>query len=112
MLIPQGGIQHSRYILALVKDFVGGWGGENIKFLQIAYYLKPPQEEVDEIFNLFLAKVDLPPDSLRIVRGDEAPEPLNKSETNAIIDAVMASDIDDGAKVKVYNIIKNIKNRP
>ena len=83
-----------------------------LRFLQIAYYLKPPQEEVDEIFNLFLAKVDLPPDSLRIVRGDEAPEPLKKSETNAIIDAVMASDIDDGAKVKVYNIIKNIKNRP
>ena len=81
------------------------------RFLQIMYYLNPPQEEVDEIFDLFLAKVDLPPHALRITQGDEAPEPLKKSETDAIIDAVMASDIDDSAKVKVYNIIKSIRGK-
>lgn len=83
-----------------------------LRFLQIAYYLKPPKEEVDEIFDLFLAKVDLPPNALRIVLGDETPEPIKKSETDTIIDAVMAAnDIPDGAKIKVYNIIKNTKGR-
>ena len=85
-----------------------------LRFLQIMYYLNPPTQEVDEVFNLFLAKVDLPPNSLRIVRGDEdvpAAKPGKKAEVDAIVDAVMASDIDDGAKVKVYNIIKNIRGK-
>lgn len=84
-----------------------------LRFLQIAYYQNPPKAEVDEVFNLFLAKVDLPPDAIRIAVGDAPlPEMSNKkAELDAVIDAVMASDLDDAAKVKVYNIIKNIRGK-
>lgn len=95
-----------------------------LRFLQIVHYLKRDMAEANEIFNLFLAKVDLPPDSLRIVKKgetdaitdtdtDDAAKTVNKAEAeaDAIIDAVMAADIDDTAKVKVYNIIKSIKSR-
>ena len=84
------------------------------RFLQIMYYRNPQQIEVNDIFNQFLAKVDLPPNSLRIVPGDEdipAAKPVKKTEIDAIVDAVMDSDIDDAAKVKVYNIIKNIRGK-
>jgi DNA-binding transcriptional regulator YdaS (Cro superfamily) len=82
------------------------------RFLQIMYYRNPPQAEANDIFNQFLAKVDLPPNSIRVVMhpqenaaSNNMPQPNNN---DAIIDAVMASDIDDTAKVKVYSIIKGI----
>lgn len=84
-----------------------------LRFLQVIYYLNKEEAEANEVFNLFLAKVDLPPDSLRIVRGDNVSpsKPVKKTEVDAIVDAVMAADIDDTAKVKVYNIIKNIRGK-
>lgn len=95
-----------------------------LRFLQIVHYLKRDVAEANEIFNLFLAKVDLPPDSLRIVKkaetdaitdtvrdANDTAKTVKKAEADAIIDAVMAADIDDAAKVKVYNIIKSIRGK-
>ena len=77
----------------------------------------PPQSEVDEIFNIYLAALDLPENALKIAHKDHCE--AGKSEVSIsfdtrigrIIDAVMSSDIDDAAKVKVYNIIKNIRGK-
>lgn len=93
------------------------------RFLQIVHELNPPQNEVDEVFNLYLNKFDLPVNSFRIRKNvDVVQQPENKpmeaapivnpvdiDVVSAIIDAVMASDIDDTAKVKVYNIAKEVK---
>jgi hypothetical protein len=109
------------------------------RFLQIVHQLNPPQNEVDEVFNLYLNKFELPVNSFRIRKNvdtvqvqqqknkpmaienkpmaienvvEVAPivNPVDINVVSAIIDAVMASDIDDTAKVKVYNIAKEIKD--
>ena len=86
------------------------------RFLQIIYHLNPPQEEVQDIFNLYLKELDLPADGITIRHREEvANQDVSISfdtRIARIIDAVMASeDIPDGAKIKVYNIIKNTKGR-
>lgn len=100
------------------------------RFLQIVHELNPPQNEVDEVFNLYLNKFDLPVNSFRIRKNvDMVQQPENKpmaienaveaapmvnsadtDVVSAIIDAVMAADIDDAAKVKLYNIAKEIQD--
>ena len=86
------------------------------RFLQIIYHLNPPQSEVDEIFNMYLADLDLPENALRIAHKDPGEAGKNDvsisfdTRVGRIIDAVMSSDLDDAAKVKVYNIIKSVKN--
>lgn len=84
-----------------------------LRFLQIAYILEKKQDHIDKVFNLFLAKVNLPPNSMRVIMNPKAQTANNgpRNNNDAIIDAVMASDIDDSAKVKVYNIIKQIEKK-
>lgn len=88
------------------------------RFLQTIYYLNPPQEEVTEVFNLYLEDLNLPPDSLKIQHGDivncgqggvslSCANKLNGT-ISKITDEVMASSLSAEAKVEVYNIIKNI----
>jgi hypothetical protein len=90
------------------------------RFLQTIYYLNPPQEEVTEVFNLYLEDLNLPPDSLKILHGDVAnsgQSGVSISSTakinntiNKITDAVMSSKLSAESKVEVYNIIKSIVN--
>ena len=88
------------------------------RFLQTIYYLNPPQEEVADVFNMYLEDLNLPPDSLKILHGDtvncgqggvslSCTNKLNGT-INKITDEVMASSLSAEAKVEVYNIIKNV----
>ena len=89
------------------------------RICQIIHFLKPPQSEVDEMFNLYLEDLNIPPGSLRLVMTDTVEQSGEdsanisfshcSSRLSKITDAVMASDIDDSAKVKVYNIIQSVK---
>jgi hypothetical protein len=91
------------------------------RICQIIHFLKPPQSEVDEMFDLYLEDLDIPPGSLRLVMtdtGEQSGEDSNVSFTHCsssssklskITDAVMAADIPAEAKVIVYNIIQNVK---
>lgn len=85
------------------------------RFLQIVYYLNPPQQEVDEIFNVYLKDLELPPYAFSILHK-EHPAAGNdrvflslEDKINKITDSVMTSDLADDAKVKVYNIIRSIR---
>ena len=81
------------------------------RFLQIIYHLNPPQGEVQEIFNMYLKELDLPPDGIIIKHKDESADQEVSisfdSRIARITDEVMGSDIPDSAKIRVYNIIKN-----
>jgi predicted transcriptional regulator len=86
------------------------------RFVQIVHYLNPPQNEVDEIFDLYLEELGIPAGSMRLSSLGSKQNEVSEvsishcsSRINKIIDAVMASDIDDSAKVKVYNIIQSTK---
>jgi transcriptional regulator with XRE-family HTH domain len=87
------------------------------RICQIVHFLKPPQTEVDEMFDLYLEDLDIPPGALRLVITDPQAQPEESasisfsysSSLSKITDAVMLSDIDDSAKVKVYNIIQSVK---
>lgn len=85
------------------------------RFLQIMYHLNPPQDEVQEIFNLYLKELDLPADGIIIRHKEESTDPevsiTFDSRVARITDAVMESDLSDEAKVKVFKIIKNTKGR-
>jgi predicted transcriptional regulator len=83
------------------------------RFVQIVYALNPPQEEIDEIFNLYLDDLGIPHHAMKLLHSDSEHSgdmDLSLSQTESritkIINLVMASDIDDSAKVKVYNIIQ------
>lgn len=85
------------------------------RFVQIVHYLNPPQSEVDEIFDLYLEDLGIPAGAMRLStvnsKNDVAEVSIShcSSRINKIIEAVMASDIEDSAKVKVYNIIQSTK---
>jgi hypothetical protein len=85
------------------------------RFLQIIHFLNPPQEEVTEVFNLYLEDLGLPENCITIKHSNTAETGSNNlsissnSKIPRIIDAVMDSDIPDDVKVKVYKIIKSIK---
>lgn len=88
------------------------------RFLQIAYYLNPPKEEVAEVFNLYLEELELPPDAFILVHketGESGTTEISLSSANTklhkIMDAVMDSDLNDEAKVKVYKIIQQFKGK-
>lgn len=85
------------------------------RFLQIIYHLNPPQGEVQEIFNMYLKELDLPPDGIIIRHKDESADQEVSisfdSRIARITDEVMGSDIPDSAKIRVYNIIKNTTRR-
>jgi hypothetical protein len=85
------------------------------RFLQIMYHLNPPQDEVQEIFNLYLKELDLPPDGITIRHKVESSDPevsiTFDTRIARITDAVIESDLTDEAKVKVLKIIKSTKGR-
>ena len=106
--------------LSTINRVVRGRGRMRLAiFLQIVHFFTPPQEEVDEIFDLYLEDLNIPTGALRLLRNDgssqECDSELSFSQCdpriNRIINAVMSSDIDDSAKVKVYNIIQSTKKK-
>lgn len=90
------------------------------RFIQIVHILNPPQEEVNDVFNLYLEELGIPENSIVITNTNKsengsnnisiAPNGQNGSgRLPRLIDAIMDSDLSDEVKVKVYHIIKSIK---
>jgi transcriptional regulator with XRE-family HTH domain len=85
------------------------------RFIQMVYFINPPQENVNEIFDMYLEELGLPEGCLIITHKELAQtEGGNLSiagcnRVSRIMDVIMASDLPDAAKVKVYNIIKQTK---
>jgi hypothetical protein len=85
------------------------------RFLQIIYYLNPPQDEVDEIFNIYLEDMGLPRDGVKIIHkeiGDAGKSEISISldhRMQRLTDEIMNSDLDAGAKVKVYQLIQKVR---
>jgi transcriptional regulator with XRE-family HTH domain len=85
------------------------------RFIQMVYFINPPQENVNEIFDMYLEELGLPEGCLIITHKELAQsEGSNLSipgcnRVSRIIDVIMSSDLPDAAKVKVYNIIKQTK---
>ena len=78
------------------------------RFLQTIYYLRPPQEEINKAFNIYLGRLGLPQDSIVLHLAKELPED-SSNEIDGILQAVMESDLDATVKVKIYNIITKNK---
>ncbi len=91
------------------------------RICQLIHFIKPPQPEVDEMFDLYLEDLGIPPGSLRLIIADSDTSDedsanisfshcsSSSSRLSKITDAVMAADIPAEAKVIVYNIIQNVK---
>ena len=88
------------------------------RFLQIIYYLNPPQNEVDEIFDMYLEEMDIPNGAIKISHkeidqsgnGDiSIHHHHHDNRLQKLADDVMSSDLDDGAKVKVYQMIQKVR---
>ena len=85
------------------------------RFIQMIYFINPPQENINEIFDMYLSDLGLPEGSLIISHKNVAPQEGGSmsiaccNRVNRITDAVMTSDLPDDCKVKVYNIIKQTK---
>ena len=89
------------------------------RFIQIVHQAKPPQEDVDDIFNMYLEDLGLPTGAVRLLRaGAEVPGSpvegavLRDARIAKITELVMASeDISAEAKVAVYNIIQSTRKK-
>ena len=86
------------------------------RFLQIVNTVKPPQDDVDDIFNFYLEDLGIPCNAIRLLcAGSEVPGSpiegavIRDARIAKIIELVMDSDIDSDAKVKVFNIIRSTK---
>jgi transcriptional regulator with XRE-family HTH domain len=89
------------------------------RFLQIVHNAKPPQDDIDDIFNMYLGDLGIPDGAIRLLRAG-ADIPGSPVEGTVIRDAriakitelVMASeDIPAEAKVAVYNIIQSTRKK-
>lgn len=86
------------------------------RFTQIVYHVNPPQPEVDEVLNLYLEDLDIPENSMRLIRANSG-DPGSTLEGSVIRDAkiakiteqMMSSSIPADAKVKIYNIIQSTR---
>ena len=88
------------------------------RFIQIVHQAKPSQDDIDDIFNMYLEDLGVPLGSVRLLRsGSEVPGSpiegtvIRDARIAKIIELVMAADIDAEAKVKVYNIIQSTKKK-
>lgn len=84
------------------------------RFTQIVYHTNPPQPEVDEILNMYLEDLNIPENSMRLIRANSG-VPGSALEGSVIRDAkivkiteqMMSSSIPADAKVKIYSIIQS-----
>jgi hypothetical protein len=76
------------------------------RFVQAVYYLNPPQEEINNAFNIYLSRLDMPAGSviLQTEKSMKQTIPPEKRIDNILRD-IMESDLDAAVKVKIYNII-------
>lgn len=86
------------------------------RFTQIVYHVNPPQPEVDEVFNLYLEDLDIPENSMRLIRANSgAPgaalegSVIRDAKIAKITEQMMGSSIPAEAKVKIYNIIQSTR---
>lgn len=75
------------------------------RFIQTVFFLRPSQQEINKAFNIYLSRLDLPQDSVTLHLPAEQVEQSAAEKLDSIIKAVMESDLDPAAKVKIYNII-------
>ena len=59
------------------------------RFLQLVYYLRPPQNEVDRAFGLYLQELNLPEDGLRLTRKSGMAETAALDDRRARIHAMI-----------------------
>ena len=59
------------------------------RFLQLGYYLRPPQNEVDRAFGLYLQELNLPEDGLRLTRKSGMTETAALDDRRARIHAMI-----------------------
>ena len=86
------------------------------RFIQIINTQKPPQEDIDEIFNLYLEDLGIPDNAIRLIRAGSG-VPGAPPEGSVIRDAriakttslIMGSDLDSETKVKVYEIVQSTR---
>ena len=64
------------------------------RFLQLVYYLRPPQNEVDRAFGLYLQELNLPEDGLRLTRKS------GMAETAAL----------DGRRARIHAMIDQLSD--
>ena len=89
------------------------------RFLQIVHNAQPPQDDIDDIFNMYLEDAGIPHGALRLLRaGSEVPGSpvegavMRDARIAKITELVMASEeIDPAAKVAVYNIIQSTRKK-
>lgn len=86
------------------------------RFVQIVYHVNPPQPEVDEVLNLYLEDLDIPENSMRLIRANSgAPgaalegSVIRDAKIAKITEQMMGSSIPAEAKVKIYNIIQSTR---
>lgn len=84
------------------------------RFAQIVYHANPPQSEVDDVLNLYLEDLDIPENSLRLIRSNSgAPgatlegSVIRDAKIAKITEQMMSSSIPADAKVKIYSIIQS-----
>ena len=89
------------------------------RFIQIVHQAKPSQEDVDEIFNIYLEYLGIPEDALRLLcAGTKLPgsppegSVIRDARIAKITENIMSSDIHSEAKVAVYNIIQSTRPAP
>lgn len=89
------------------------------RFLQIVNTVKPPQEDVDDIFNFYLEDLGIPSSAIRLLcAGSEIPGSpvegtvIRDARIAKITELVMDSDkLSAEAKVIVYNIIQSTRKK-
>lgn len=89
------------------------------RFIQIVHNAQPPQDDIDDIFNMYLGDLGIPDNAIRLLRaGAEVPGSpiegavIRDARIAKITELVMASeDIPAEAKVTVYNIIQSTRKK-
>lgn len=81
------------------------------RFLQMMYHLNPAQDEVNDIFNIYLENLNIPHNALQLRHRDHLTAGNGGSisgdkKIEKILEEIMFADIPDEIKVKVYQIIK------
>ena len=86
------------------------------RFLQIMYHLNPDQDEVNDIFNIYLENLNIPHNALQLRHRDHLTAGSSGSlsgdkKIEKILEEIMFADIPDEIKVKVYQIIKKTTDK-
>lgn len=80
------------------------------RFVQAVHMLNPAQEEINNAFNIYLSRLDLPAGSMILKTTKSINQTISpEQKIDNILKSVMESDLDATVKVKIYNIITKNK---